>query len=113
MSGIAHGLVRDSVRGVAKAFGNADDDGTPTAGSFNISGVTRNATGDYSWSFNIDFADVNYTTQVTQEAQAVNNATISIDRILVGSIGVNLWEAATASDTRDDDGHQLTAFGDQ
>jgi hypothetical protein len=76
----------------------------------NITSSAKDATGDYTWTFDTDFANANYTTQVTHEAQAVNNATISIDSIATGTIGVNIW-AADASNTRADDGNQITAFG--
>ena len=58
----------------AKAWANIDETGTPSIrDSFNVSGITDHATGDFSHAFSNAFANVNHVSSCNSNATLGNN----------------------------------------
>lgn len=96
--------------GAAKAFATVAADGTLQANSHNIASVVKNSTGNYTVSFDTNFANSNYVVVVTVEASVGGAITAIVENPAVGSIDV---ETRDASSTVQDSAFHLVAFGGQ
>ncbi|HEU0020875.1 MAG TPA: hypothetical protein VFR55_04280 [Dehalococcoidia bacterium] len=93
-----------------KAWATVASDGTLQANSHNISGVVKDDTGDYTVSFDTDFANTNYACLVTIESALQNSdRTAMVHTPAVGSIKVAINVGGLATDMP----FHLAAFGDQ
>jgi hypothetical protein len=92
--------------GVAKAYCIVLGNGTLHAGSYNVASTSRAATGDYTVTWDVDFADVNYSCHVTPEAGAGRITQVSTPA--EGTLPVLAFTAAGAAD---DTPCHVVAFG--
>ena len=102
--------------GIIKAWVNLDGEGGASIqDSYNVSGVVRNSVGDYTISWDTDFANANYAVVVTGSTTAVNdNVNVQVERgtVAVGSITINCRETNTGV-SKDVDYIAVIAIGDQ
>lgn len=96
--------------------GWANIDGTGTAAlddSFNVSGIVDNGTGDYTVTWDTDFATTNYVTVTTGNGGATNGLVTQAQTTpAVGSIRIICKATSTNNDT-DVDPLMVLAIGDQ
>ena len=109
-------------QGRAKAWVNFDgtDDSSstdPRNNSFNVSGVTDNATGLYTITFATNMSNVNYVVNISKRLSETGGAT-STDDVLVGLVNtpqlansVKVYARVGATDT-DCKGIHVAVFGD-
>jgi ABC-type uncharacterized transport system ATPase subunit len=97
--------------GVAKAWAGHNGAGTITAGSFNMTGTAKNSTGNYTWTFDTDFADANWCVGSTDQSQG------NVHHVDGGSQAAGTWvELAfdgNTDSTAQDGGLEAAFFGDQ
>ncbi len=101
------GANTDTRSGVAKAYGSVASDGTLQSNSYNIASYAKASTGNYTATWDTDFANTNYSSHVNAEdssyyARAGTPAT--------GTQAVNI---RNTSGSAEDSAHNITAFGDQ
>ena len=91
----------NAYKGIAKAWCNFDGytgSGNSINGSFNVSSVTRNGTGDYTLNFTVAMPDTNYTyTGLAAFGEANSTATGRYVSPYVGGGGVYPFGLATGS----------------
>lgn len=95
----------------AQGWAYCDTDGTVLA-SFNVSGVVRNDTGDYTVSWDTDFADANYCPVATSYPTATEVTTAVISSQAAGNTRVKVYkdfETAVTADAK----FCIVAFGAQ
>jgi hypothetical protein len=94
--------------GVAKVYGTSEANGTLASGPYNVSGVASSATGIYTWTWITDFANTDYSLQVTLQATVLNVGHTIHDSYAVGTARILI---------RDDGGslaneaHHVVGFG--
>tara|TARA_R110000787_G_scaffold11817_3_gene38726 strand:+ start:3167 stop:4003 length:837 start_codon:yes stop_codon:yes gene_type:complete len=97
--------------GVAKAWARHNGAGTMTAGSFNMTGIAKNSTGNYTWTFDTNFANTNWCSASTDQSQG------NVHHVDGGSKAVGTWvELAfdgNTDSTAQDGGLDAAFFGDQ
>ena len=65
---------QNGMTGIAKAWVNFDGTGTPAIrGSFNVSSITDNGTGDYTVNFTTVMPNANYAITLTAQRSATNS----------------------------------------
>jgi hypothetical protein len=97
-----------SREGIGKAYAYCEANAAIN-GSFNVSSVTKEATGEYQVNWDRDFANTNYTAVACPDSFATRAATVN--EKLVGSTDVQTITTTTGNDT--DTAFNIIAFGDQ
>ena len=70
---------QNGMTGICKAWCNYNATGTPVInGSFNISSVTRNGTGDYTYNFTTAMPNANYAAMVSMDLQTTGGTKVTI-----------------------------------
>ena len=133
MSGIAYGLVGDGVKqafleaetsvntyappdlikhspGVAKAYGVSESNGTLASGSYNVTGVATSTTGVYTWTWDTNFADADYSLHVSLQSTALNAGHTIHDSYTTGTARILIYEA---DGSIANEAHHVVAFGSQ
>jgi len=105
--------------GAAKAWGCANATGSSILASYNVSSLTDNGTGDWTWNFTTAFSSANYAAAIIgQDASAnvklhainqdsANAPTSSAFRVVAGNVN------DVASRSAADMAHRVVFFGDQ
>jgi hypothetical protein len=102
LDGTATVPVNTVVNGSAKAWVNFNGTGTVAIrGSFNVSSITDNGTGDYTVNFTTALVDANYAAQVCAMNNASNNFISSVyqNSALVGSVRMFVGTTANLTDS--------------
>ena len=101
-------LVRHSP-GVAKAYCQVASDGSLQADSYNITSAAKDATGQYTITWDTDFTNNNYAVVVTADIGTPPGIFVAASAHATGTVSVDAANTAAASDVA----FQLAAFGDQ
>jgi len=96
--------------GVAKAYCTVASDGTLQSNSYNITSSAKDSTGDYTVTWNVDFANANYAVAIAIEDGTLAALTAAMDTVPVeGSVAY----ITKNSGTKVDFPTHVAAFGDQ
>jgi len=101
-------LIKDAPT-VAKAYASVNSAGALQSNSFNVASSAKNATGNYTIVWDVDFANENYVSIMVAEQEG--NAAASVDSPAVGE--VNCYITAISISALDDNNWQIAAFGIQ
>ena len=99
----------------AKAWANIDESGTPSIrDSFNVSGITDHATGDFSHAFTSAFANVNHASSAASNATLganYNRNTSFLEALSASSIR-HKSSSANDNGVEDQEAVMVITFGD-
>jgi hypothetical protein len=106
------GVAGSLASGVAKAWGRHNGAGTLDSGSYNLTGTAKNSTGNYTWTFDTDFADTNYAV-AGLDASEVNVTHTQSGSSKAAGTWVELAYDGNTDETASDGGLFATFYGDQ
>ena len=96
--------------GVAKAYGVSESNGTLASGSYNVTGVATSTTGVYTWTWDTNFADADYSLHVSLQATALNAGHTIHDSYTTGTARILIYEA---DGSIANEAHHVVGFGSQ
>jgi len=106
------GVAGSLASGVAKAWGRHNGAGALDSGSYNLTGTAKNSTGNYTWTFDTDFADTNYTV-AGLDASELNVTHTQFGSSKAAGTWVELAYDGNTDETASDGGLFATFYGDQ
>lgn len=97
---------------LAKGYATITASGTITA-SYNVSSVAKNGTGDFTITWNRDFANTNYSCFGMSTSNGATSSSVAVQSIAVGSVRVNTFDSSGAFADPPGNAFFIVAFGDQ